>query len=44
MVDKLTGFNPNIAIPPGETLIEFLNSIEMSQVEISKRIGISTKH
>ncbi len=44
MVDKLTGFNPNIAIPPGETLIEFLNSIEMSQVELSKRIGISTKH
>lgn len=33
-----------IAIPPGETLKEFLDNINMSQIELSKRTGLSEKH
>ena len=33
-----------IAIPPGETLKEFLDNEGMSQIELSKRIGLSEKH
>src|SRR5690554_4494435 len=37
------GFKPNIAIPPGETLQEFLDARNMSQVELARRLGLSTK-
>ena len=43
MENKLHGFNPNIAIPPGETLEEFLESFGMTNVELSKRIGLTQK-
>jgi HTH-type transcriptional regulator/antitoxin HigA len=38
-----TGFNPDIAIPPGETLQEYLDSIVMTQVDLAKRTGLTTK-
>lgn len=33
----------NIAIPPGETLLEVLESLNMTQRELAKRIGMSVK-
>lgn len=35
---------PCLAIPPGETLEEQLEQIGMTQVEFSKRTGLTTKH
>ncbi|MBK5242789.1 HigA family addiction module antitoxin [Clostridium sp.] len=37
-------YTPTIAIPPGETIKENLEVLEMSQTELSARIGITTKH
>lgn len=37
------GFSPDIAIPPGETLQEFLDSLVMTQVDLAKRTGLTTK-
>lgn len=37
------GFNQDIAIPPGETLQEHLDSIVMSRVELAKRTGLTAK-
>lgn len=36
-------FMPDIAIPPGETLQEYLNSLSMTQVDLAKRTGLTTK-
>lgn len=38
-----SGFRPNIAIPPGETLQEYLDSLSMKQVDLAKRTGLTTK-
>lgn len=38
-----SGFRPNIAIPPGETLQEYLDSLSMKQVDLAKRAGLTTK-
>src|SRR5207249_2637781 len=35
---------PDHAVPPGETLAEVLEARGMSQAELSRRTGISTKH
>ena len=43
MGKKLSGFRPDIAVPPGETLHEILTSLGMSQIELSKRIGLTPK-
>jgi len=37
------GYNPDIAIPPGETLQEYLDAREMTQMELSKRLGLAPK-
>ena len=37
-------FNNIIAVPPGETIKDELEFLKMSQVEFSKRMGISEKH
>lgn len=37
------GFEPNIAIPPGETLREYLDARGMSQIELAKRLGLTPK-
>lgn len=43
MINELSGFKPNIAIPPGETLKEYLESVGMAQVILAKRIGLAPK-
>ena len=35
------GFEPDYAIPPGETLKETVESIGMTQKELSKRTGLT---
>ena len=37
-------FQPDYAIPPGETLVEVLGDRGMSQAELARRTGLSTKH
>ncbi|MFY1661178.1 HigA family addiction module antitoxin [Micromonospora sp. WMMD1274] len=37
-------FRPDYAIPPGETLVEVLTERGMSQAELARRTGLSTKH
>ncbi|MEA1960475.1 MAG: HigA family addiction module antitoxin [Bacillota bacterium] len=37
------GFMPDIAIPPGETLQEYLDSLDMTQVDLAKRTGLTPK-
>jgi addiction module HigA family antidote len=37
---RLYGFEPDYAIPPGETLKEVMESLNMSQKELSIRIGL----
>lgn len=43
MIDKVNNYKPDIAIPPGYTLLEILQSLHMSQLELSNRTGISKK-
>lgn len=37
-------FEPDYAVPPGETLRETLESIGMSQADLARRADLSTKH
>jgi len=37
-------YKPDYAVSPGETLAEMLNARGMSQAELARRTGISTKH
>ena len=39
MADSLRDFRPLYAVPPGETLQEFLDEREMSQSELARRMG-----
>lgn len=41
---KNVEFKPCIAVPPGETLKEHLEDIDMSQADLAKRTGLTTKH
>lgn len=43
MTTRKIGFSPDIAIPPGETLQEFVDSLAMTQVDLAKRTGLTTK-
>jgi HTH-type transcriptional regulator/antitoxin HigA len=36
--DKLSGFKPDIAIPPGKTLLETIKKLGMSQKELAERM------
>lgn len=40
----MTKYFADIAIPPGETLLELLDANHMTQAELAKRIGFSKKH
>ena len=40
---KKYGFDPDYAIPPGETLKELMESLEMSQKELSRRTGLTVQ-
>ncbi|MDX3190482.1 HigA family addiction module antitoxin [Streptomyces sp. MN03-5084-2B] len=37
-------YDPDYCDPPGETLIEFLDEVGMSQAELARRTGFSVKH
>src|SRR5437879_4150559 len=37
-------YEPDYAVPPGETLRETLDTLGLSQVDLSDRSGLSTKH
>jgi HTH-type transcriptional regulator/antitoxin HigA len=43
MADKIHGYNPNLAIPPGETIRDYLESLGMTQVELAKRVNLTPK-
>lgn len=43
MIKEKNKYFANIAIPPGETLLETIESLEMSQVELAQRMGMSRK-
>jgi HTH-type transcriptional regulator/antitoxin HigA len=44
MTRTLYKHEPDYAVPPGETLKELLEDLEMSQAELAARTGLSTKH
>jgi len=37
-------YEPDLVLPPGETLEEVLDNNDMTQAELAKRTGLSTKH
>ena len=37
------GFEPDYAIPPGESLLETIGSLDMTQADLALRTGLSTK-
>ena len=39
-----SGFQPDYAVPPGETLVELLDETGMTQTELARRLGVSVKH
>ena len=40
---KQYGFDPDYAIPPGETLKEVMESLDMTQKELSIRTGLTVQ-
>jgi HTH-type transcriptional regulator/antitoxin HigA len=40
---KIYGFEPDYAIPPGETLKEVMESLNMSQKELAIRTGLTVQ-
>ncbi len=40
----LNEFHPDYIPPPGETVVEALEALGMSQAEFAKRMGLTTKH
>jgi len=40
---KRFGFEPDYAIPPGETLKEVMESLNMSQKELAIRTGVTVQ-
>jgi HTH-type transcriptional regulator/antitoxin HigA len=39
-----SAYEPDVVLPPGDTLEEVLDNIDMTQAELAKRTGLSTKH
>ncbi len=44
MVDTTLSYNPDIAIHPGETLKDEIVFLNLTQVDLAKRTGLSEKH
>lgn len=44
MAKKRMEYIPSIAVPPGETLREYLKNVEMTQVDLARRTGLTPKH
>ncbi len=42
--EAVFSYEPDYAVPPGETLAEVLEGREMSQAELARRSGLSAKH
>src|SRR4051794_34660340 len=38
------GYDPDVVLPPGDTLAEVLEERGMTQAELAARTGLSTKH
>ena len=38
------GFSPDWVSPPGETIADLLEERDLSQVELARRLGYTTKH
>ena len=43
MIDN-TDFEPDYAVPPGETLLAYLDDRDMTQTDLAKRLDVSLKH
>src|SRR3954452_10517712 len=37
-------YRPDYAVPPGETLRDTLDALDMTQADLARRTGLSTKH
>jgi HTH-type transcriptional regulator/antitoxin HigA len=37
-------FQPDYAVPPGETIAELLDEVDMTQTELARRLAVSVKH
>lgn len=44
MTTELYEYRPDYAVPPGETLRDALEAVGMSQADLARRTGLSTKH
>ena len=44
MASERYRYEPEIVLPPGETLSERLEEIDMTQTELAARTGLSTQH
>jgi len=42
--DERCAYEPDFAVPPGRTLQETIDALEMDQRELAKRTGLSVKH
>jgi plasmid maintenance system antidote protein VapI len=40
-VKKKYSFEPDYAVPPGETLHEVMESLDKTQMELAKRLGVA---
>jgi addiction module HigA family antidote len=43
MIDERARYKPDVAVPPGETLLEILDALQMSQEELARRAGVPLK-
>jgi HTH-type transcriptional regulator/antitoxin HigA len=44
MASDLIAYRPDYAVPPGETLRDTLDALDMSQADLARRTGLSAKH
>ena len=44
MIATATEYKPDYAIPPGHTLRDTIEALDMTQAELARRTGISAKH
>lgn len=44
MAIELLKYEPDYTVPPGATLLEALEDLGMTQVELAERTGLSSKH
>lgn len=37
-------FKPTVVVPPGETIRDYINALDITQNELAERLGITSKH